>query len=282
MADISLNGRVAVVTGASRGLGRAMAIALADAGAKVVLASPETEVLREVVAGIESRCGKGSALALTTDITNRSDCDRVLAESLTHFGGLHILINCARRVVRGEGLASSKEFLPFWRVDHELWDSSFKVNVNGSFYITRALTPHMIEQGWGRIINITTSLDTMQQRSNSPYGITKVALEAATLIWSQDLQGTGVTVNSLIPGRKVNIDPTTPPEIAKKWLPVEIMNPAAVWLASDLSNGKTGGRYVGELWDKSLPPNEAAERALELSVLRPAANERRKAPIPSV
>ena len=282
MANISLDGKVAVVTGASRGLGRAMAIALADAGAKVVLASPETDALREVAAGIESSRGKGSALPLTTDITNISDCDRVLAESIKTFGGLHILINCARRVVRGSGLGTSKDFLPFWNVDTELWDSSLRVNVNGSFYITRALTPHLIKQGWGRIINITTSLDTMQQRSNSPYGITKVALEAATLIWSQDLLDTGVTVNSLIPGRKVNIDPTTPPEIAKKWLPVEIMNPAAVWLASDLSNGKTGGRYVVELWDTKLPPNEAAERAREQSVLRAPVNERRKAPIPSI
>lgn len=282
MASISLDGKVAVVTGASRGLGRAMAIALADSGAKVVLASPETEALGEVAAGIESVHGRGSALALTTDITKISDCDRVLGESIKTFGGLHILINCARRVVRGGGLGSSKDFLPFWKVDNELWDSSFRVNVNGSFYITRALTPHLIQQGWGRIINITTSLDTMQQRSNTPYGITKVALEAATLIWSQDLLDTGVTVNSLIPGRKVNTDPTTPREIADKWLPVEIMNPAAVWLASDLSNGKTGGRYVGELWDKRLPPNEAAERALELSVLRPPVNERRKAPVPSM
>ena len=282
MANISLDGKVAVVTGASRGLGRAMAIALADAGAKVVLASPESETLVEVAAGIDSAHGRGSALALATDITKIADCDRVLAESIKTFGGLHILINCARRVVRGFRLGSSKDFMPFWKVDNELWDSSFRVNVNGSFYITRALTPHLIQQGWGRIINITTSIDTMQQKSNTPYGITKVALEAATLIWSQDLQDTGVTVNSLIPGRKVNTDPTTPREIASKWLPVEIMNPAAVWLASDLSNGKTGGRYVGELWDARLPPNEAAARAFEESVLRSPVNERRMAPVPSV
>lgn len=277
MAGISLKGKVAVVTGASRGLGRAMAIALGDAGAKVVLASPETDVLCEVAAGIDARNGKGSALPLTTDITNLSDCDRVLSETLTTFGGLHVLINCARRIVRGGKLGSSKEFLPFWKVEPDYWESSMRVNVNGSFYITRAIAPHLVEQGWGRIVNITTSVDTMQQRSNSPYGITKVALEAATLIWSQDLLGSGVTVNSLIPGRKVNIDPNTPPEIAKNWLPVEIMNPAAIWLASDLSDGKTGGRYVGELWDTRLPPNDAAERAFEASVMRAPINERRKA-----
>jgi 3-oxoacyl-[acyl-carrier protein] reductase len=254
-----------------------MAIALAEAGAKVVLASPETESLQQLAADIDSRCGTGAALAVTTDITQLSDCEKLLTETLDAFGGFHILINCARRMVRGPGLGSSKKFLPFWEVDPELWESSFRVNVNGSFYVTRALAPHLVKQGWGRIINITTSLDTMQQRSNSPYGITKVALEAATLIWSQDLLDTGVTVNSLIPGRKVNIDPATPPEEASKLLPVTIMNAAAVWLCSDLSNGKTGGRYVGELWDPSLPPNEAAARAFELSVLRAPVNERRKA-----
>ncbi len=281
MADISLDDKVVVVTGASRGLGRAMAIALAGAGAKTVLASPETEVLREVAAIIAAN-GKGAALPLTTDITNRSDCDRVLAESIKTFGGLHVLVNCARRVVRGTGLSLSKDFLPFWKVSDDLWDSSFRINVNGSFYMTRALTPHLIEQGWGRIINVTTSVDTMQQAHNSPYGITKASLEAATLIWAQDLKDTGVTVNALIPGRKVNTDPTTPAEIAQKWLPVEIMNPAAIWLASDLSKGKTGGRYVGELWDKRLPPNEAAERAAEPSALRPPINTRRNMPVPSV
>jgi len=108
----------------------------------------------------------------------------------------------------------------------------------------------------------------MQQRSNSPYGVTKAALEAATLIWAQDLQNTGVTVNSLIPGSKVLPDPNTPLEEASKFLPVEIMNPLVVWLASDLSNNKTGGRYVGRLWDARLAPNEAAQRAMEPPVLR--------------
>ena len=282
MAEISLEGKVAVVTGASRGLGRAMAIALADAGAKVVLASPETEVLIELAADIGSRRGKGSALALTTDITRIADCERVLAQSIETFGGLHVLVNCARRVVRGKSLGASKDFLPFWEIGNELWDSSLRINVDGTFYMTRAVTPHLMRQGWGRIVNVTTSLDTMQQRSNAPYGITKAALEAATLIWSQDLADTGVTVNSLIPGRKVNTDPTTPVELAKNWLPVEIMNEAAVWLASDLSDGKTGGRYVGELWDKRLPLDEAAERAREPSVFRPPVNERRSRPVPSV
>jgi 3-oxoacyl-[acyl-carrier protein] reductase len=115
----------------------------------------------------------------------------------------------------------------------------------------------------------------MQRGHNSPYGVTKAALEAATMIWAQDLEDTGVTVNSLIPGGSCDSDPDrAPPKGGRKLLPVDIMNPLVVWLASDLSDGKTGGRYVGKLWDASLPPNEAAEQAREAPVLREPAVKR--------
>jgi 3-oxoacyl-[acyl-carrier protein] reductase len=118
----------------------------------------------------------------------------------------------------------------------------------------------------------------MQRGHNSPYGVTKAALEAATMIWAQDLEGTGVTVNSLIPGGSCDSDPDRPPpKGGRKLLPVDIMNPLVVWLASDLSDGKTGGRYVGKLWDASLPPSEAAERAREAPVLREPAVKREPA-----
>ena len=108
----------------------------------------------------------------------------------------------------------------------------------------------------------------MTQRHNSPYGVTKAAIESATLIWAADLAGTGVTVNSLLPGGACDTDPNRPPIPGVVLLPVDIMNSAVVWLASRLSDGKTGGRYVGRLWDGSLPPSVAALRAMEPPVLR--------------
>lgn len=275
MQNIQLDGRVIVVTGASRGLGRAMANALAAAGARVALASPETELLRETAADIETRYGEGHALAVPTDITKRADCERAIAESLRRFGGLHVLINNARRPHRGPGLPPEGNQLPFWESDPEIWQETVHVNVNGSFLITHAVAPHLIRQGWGRIINVTTSLDTMQRKHNSPYGVTKAALEAATSIWAQDLEGTGVTVNSLIPGGMVDSDPDRPPRPGRKMLPIDIMNKAAIWLCSPRSDGKTGGRYVGKLWDDGLPLDETSKGALEPSVLRaPAAAAR--------
>src|SRR4029453_10062626 len=107
--------------------------------------------------------------------------------------------------------------------------------------LSHVIAPHLMRQGWGRIVILTTSLGTMQRRNNSPYGVTKAALEAATLIWAQDLAGTGVTVNSLIPGGSVDVgDPAREQTAHQKMLPIDVLDPAIVWLASDLSDGKTG------------------------------------------
>lgn len=268
-ASLDLKDRVVVVTGASRGLGRAMAMGLAKAGARLVLASPEGKLLHEAAAEIEAACGRNRALAVPADITQKADCQTILRSALDTFGALHVLVNNARRPHRGPGLPAEGNSLPFWESNPEIWQETVQVNVNGTFLVSHVIAPHLIKQGWGRIINLTTSLDTMQRGHNSPYGVTKAALEAATMIWAQDLDGTGVTVNSLIPGGSCDSDPDRPPPKAgRKLLPVDIMNPLVVWLASDLSNGKTSGRYVGKLWDPSLPPNQAAERAREAPVLR--------------
>ncbi len=268
MTTISLDDRVILITGASRGLGRAMAIACAEAGGRVVLAAPEPEALEEVAQMIAARCGSGRSLVLAMDITRREDCEAALPATLAAFGQLDVLINNARRLHRGPGLPDKGNVLPFWESNPDIWQETIHVNVNGTFLLTHILTPHFIAQGDGRIINITTSLSTMQRRHNSPYGVTKAALEAATLIWAADLEGTGVTVNSLIPGGRVHTDLNTPIPEGSRALPVTIMNAAAIWLASRESAGHSGGRYVGMLWDDSLPPDEAAAGAREAPVLR--------------
>src|SRR5919112_6115861 len=114
MNDIDLDGTVVAMTGASVGLGRSMSLALAQAGARVVLAAPETDLLEQVAAEIDAAAGPGRALPVKTDITIRSDCERLLAGSIRRFGKLQVLVNNARRPVRGPGLPPAGNFLPFW------------------------------------------------------------------------------------------------------------------------------------------------------------------------
>ena len=268
MNGIDLDGTVVAITGASTGLGKSMSIALAQAGARVVLAAPETDLLEAVAAEIEIKAGPGRALPLKTDITVRTDCERLLTESIRRFGKLEALVNNARRPVRGPGLPPDGNFLPFWESNPSIWQESVQVNVNGTFLISHVVTTHLIGNGWGRIVNINTSLGGLSQSRNSPYGVTKAALESATLIFAADLAGTGVTINTLLPGGACDTDPTRPPDSTLKLLPVDIMDPAIVWLCSKRSNGKTGGRYIGRLWNTKLPPDEAAAGALTLPVFR--------------
>ena len=268
MKEIDLDGTVVAMTGASVGLGRSMSVALAEAGARVVLAAPETDLLEQVAAEIEAKAGLGRALPLKTDITVRADCERLLAETIRRFGKLQVLVNNARRPVRGPGLPAAGNFLPFWQSNPDIWQESVHVNVNGTFQMSHVVTPHLIANGWGRIVNINTSLGGLYQTRNSPYGVTKAALESATLIFAADLAGTGVTVNTLLPGGPCDTDPNRPPDPKLKLLPVDIMDPAMVWLASKRSDGKTGGRYIGRLWNTELPPDEAAVGALTPPVFR--------------
>jgi 3-oxoacyl-[acyl-carrier protein] reductase len=193
---------------------------------------------------------------------------------LEAFGRLDILVNNAGRGPNHVTNSPVTKSLKFWEADAERWDQVIRTNVVGTFLMARAAAPHMIAAKWGRIINVTTSLSTMQRKANSPYGVSKAAIEAETLIWAQDLDGTGVTMNSLIPGGAADTEFVSPPTRQAalagktKLLPPGVMIPPLLWLASPLSDGVTGARFVGKLWDASLRAEEAAARAREAPVLR--------------
>jgi NAD(P)-dependent dehydrogenase (short-subunit alcohol dehydrogenase family) len=271
MRAYNLDGKVAIVTGAAQGLGKEMAAALVRAGARVAFSDIKAQAVQEAVAEIEQEVGRGAAIAVPADVNRLEDCERLLGECRTKLGGLHVLVNAARRPHRGPGLPASGNSLPFWESDPRIWQETVQTNVVGTFFLSRTVTPYFIAQNWGRIINITTSNAGMGAARGSPYGLTKMALEAATMIWAADLKGTGVTVNSLLPGGSCANEPGKLTRSGKPLLPMDIMNPLLLWLASDLSNGATGNRYVGKLWEASLPPGEAAARCFEAPALvRPA------------
>ena len=170
--------------------------------------------------------------------------------------------------------APKTKSLKFWEADPDIWREIIVTNVNGTFLMARSAVPELIRSGSGRIVNVTTSLPTMQRRANSPYGVSKAAIEAETLIWAKDLEGTGVTVNSLIPGGAADTDfvhaaaRVSLRAEGRILLPPSVMVAPIVWLASTLSSGVTGHRFVGKLWDDALPPEQAAGRAREAPVLR--------------
>jgi len=265
-----LDGQVAIITGGSVGLGRSMAMALTARGARVAIASPQTALLQEVVSDIAGRHGAGRAIAVSTDITSKSQCKALVGQTIEAFGDLSILINNARREQRGPGLPAYGNSLPFWESDPDIWVQSVNVNVCGTFLMTRAAAPHLMRRGWGRIINISTSLDTMQARNNSPYGVTKAAVDTASIIWAKDLSGTGVTLNILLPGGMVDTDGLRPSTPERPTLHVDVMNDALLWLLSPAADKVTGERFVGRHWRTDLPHEEAAALAREAPVLRSA------------
>ncbi len=274
LSDISLEGRVALVTGAARGLGRTMAFALCQAGADVVLLDMDADAVDIAAHEAAGQPRAGRAMGVSCDIRNLAQCRAAVARTLEAFGGLHILVNnAALGPAHIERAAQTRSSL-FHEADPEAWGDVIDVNVKGTFFISHAAAPALIASRWGRMINVTTSLSTMQRGGNSPYGVTKTAIEAETMIWAQDLEGTGVTVNSLIPGGAADtefVSARSRAQIAqtgRALLAPDVMIAPLLWLCSTQADAVTGARYVGKMWNPALAPEDAACGALEPPVLR--------------
>jgi NAD(P)-dependent dehydrogenase (short-subunit alcohol dehydrogenase family) len=260
-------GRVAIVTGGGRGLGRAMVLGLARAGAYVVATAAREHAEVEVVAQeAEQSCGEARVLAVLADVTQESDCAQVIETAVRSFGRLDILVNNAGRGMKYVSSAFLTEPTRFWEVQPHTWRMVIDTNVNGPFMMARSVVPVMMKAAWGRIVNISMNRETMRRRGFSPYGPSKAALESETIIWSQDLAGTGITVNALLPGGATltGMIPENVPEKARSaLLDPTIMVPPLLWLVSPDSDGMTGRRLVATRWRTDLGGREAAEAATD-------------------
>ncbi|MEE8333016.1 MAG: SDR family oxidoreductase [Alphaproteobacteria bacterium] len=263
LPDIDLAGRVVIMTGGDRGLGRSMALAQARRGASLVIASTDDAGCARTADEINAIDGAGRAIAAPTDITDLAACRALVANTVATLGRLDVLFNNARRLMRGPGLPPSGNSLPLWETDPEIWSQTIIVNVIGTFFMARAAVEQFRETGSGKIVNVSTSRRNFSGAHNSPYGVSKAAVESEALIWARDLEGSGITVNTLLPGGSSDTDPNRPKKEGQVLLPVDIMDPLAVWLAGTGSDGKTGQRFVGKLWDPDLPPGQAADGARE-------------------
>lgn len=260
-----MKGRVVLITGGARGLGREMALELAARGANVAITAAATsEALNRTVA-------ETGAHAIIADVTK--DAESTVAQVRDRFGRIDVLINNAGRGMRLVSESFNTTPTKFWETDPEAWRRIMDINLNGAFLMTRAVVPAMIAQGSGKIINISTSDITMVRRGYAPYGPSKAALEAASRIWAQDLEGTGVDVNVYLPGGAADTDLLPPAGVRRgadgNLLPALVMRRAIGWLASDASNGVTGARFIANLWDSALPDDQAAAGARSPHAVRP-------------
>lgn len=255
------------MTGGGRGIGRAMVLGLARAGINVVATAARERTEIEAVAEEARRSGGGSkVLPFVADVTQDDGCAEVVDAAVEHFGRVDILINNAGRGMKYVSNAFLTEPTRFWEVAPETWRLVIDTNVNGPFMMARHAVPVMLKTGWGRIINVSASQGTMRRRGFSPYGPSKAALESETIIWAQDLEGTGVTVNALLPGGATltGMVPQTVSETARSaMLDPSIMVPPLLWLASPEADGVTGRRLVASKWQTGRDGTSAAEAATE-------------------
>ena len=184
----SLEGRIALVTGASQGIGRACAIALARAGASVAVAARNEAKLQDVVNEIAGNGGNAKAFAL--DVASEESIKTTAKAILEHFGSVHILVNNA-------GITRDTLLLRMKRTD---WDDVMTTNLTGTFLLTQALVGSMMKARWGRIINISSVVGRTGQAGQVNYAATKAGLIGLTRSLAREVASRGVTVNAVAPG----------------------------------------------------------------------------------
>ena len=183
--DLGLDGRVAVVTGGSKGIGEAIARVLAEEGCHVAICARGEDALEEAAAGID-----GEVLPISADLTDQTDVDRVVDRTLETFGGIDVLVN-------NVGILGSEK--PFHEIPDEEWDRVFDVNVMATVKMTRAALPHMREQGWGRIVNVASEAGTQPAAFKTHYDASKAAMINMTKNLSKAYGEDGVLVNAVSP-----------------------------------------------------------------------------------
>jgi NAD(P)-dependent dehydrogenase (short-subunit alcohol dehydrogenase family) len=258
-----LAGRTALVSGSGRGLGRAMALGLIGAGVRVAIVDIDAEPVEEALSAARGIGGRDAAIGIVADLSDPGEAARAVETARARLGGIAILVNNAGigpEAVRRDFMARP---IKIWEIPIEAWRRVFGINSDAPFFLTRLCVPAMIDSGWGRIVNVTTSLDTMIRGGYAPYGGSKAANEAHLAMLAEDLGGSGVTANVLVPGGPANtrLIPFDAPIARESLVQPEAMVPPLLWLASRQADDFTGRRLAAVLWDPGLPPAAAAERA---------------------
>jgi|TARA_Y100001934_G_scaffold7710_1_gene10408 NAD(P)-dependent dehydrogenase (short-subunit alcohol dehydrogenase family) len=253
--------RVAIITGGAGGIGTAMARRMLVDGHRLALLDIDGDAAARVADTLNHEVGSNSVLGVAGDVSDPGQCDQAVSTVSDAFGQVDILVNNAgfgACHIRPDG---EKNLLTLEELTPEVWGQFFATNINGALHMIRAVLPGMKARGWGRIINVTTSFFTMLR--SMPYGATKAALEAGSAAWAKELDGTGVTVNVVVPGGPTDtpfLKPESEMDPAKMLKP-EVMGPPIAWLSSDAASNVTGQRFIGGLWDPAKPEAEAIAAA---------------------
>ena len=247
MAQVSfdLSGKVAVVTGGSRGIGRSIALGLAEYGADVVVASRKQEDLDVVAAEIRQLGRKAAAIA--THMRNQEDIEALVKATLDQFGKIDILVNNA---------ATNPYFGPMMDMEERTWDQIITVNMKGYYLLSKAVARGMIEMGAGNIINVASTGGRRASPGLGCYSISKAGVIMMTQVFAQELGPQGIRVNAIAPGivqtkfaealwsneailrRSVEMTP-----LGRIGQPEEMVG-VVIWLASEASSYVTGQTIV--------------------------------------
>jgi len=249
---MKLKNKVALVTGGGRGIGQAIAVALAEEGADVVVAARSVDQLEEAVQKIEATGGKG--IAIPADLSQRETIDSFVQAVSAHYSKIDILVNNA-------GIGSGANAKLVVDYDDDFWDTSVALNLTAPYLLTKAFVPAMIKAGWGRVINISSVAGKMGYPTGAAYAATKAGLIGLTRTVALETATTGVTANAICPGpirtamllRRIQVSAelqgTTAEELEKQINPIQrMLDPEevaglAVFLAADTGKSITGQSY---------------------------------------
>lgn len=240
-----LDGERILVTGASAGLGREMALRYATEGARVGLLSRSEDDLRAVADE-----AAGETLVLPTDVTDSGQVDDAVAEAVDAWGGVDTLVNNA-----GIGLLTLyDEGKPLHEIDEADWKRILDVNVHGVFHCTKAVVPHMLDQGRGNLVNVSSGWGRYASPGYAPYITSKHGIEGLNKTLALDYEGEGINSNCLDPGGRVATGfwSHLPAEEQADILPPDVMNEAAVLLAAQGPDGVSGESMPADEWEARL------------------------------
>ncbi len=240
-----VQGQRVLVTGASSGLGLAMARALAISGARVALSGRDQGTLAEVVRALSVTAR--DMLSVRMDVRNTESIRRAVADITTAWGGLDVLVNNAGLGMRTVNPAFLTNPQPFWQVTEEGFTAVIDTNLTGYFRVASSVVPLLLQADRGKIVNISMNHETMRRRGFVPYGPSRAGAESLSLIMAEDLRPHGVDVNMLLPGGATAtgmIPDEVPPEMRQRLLSPDVMAAPIQYLSSRASDGVTGARIV--------------------------------------